>query len=176
MDHNAHRIAVSSDCSRFASLWNRYLTLFDLGNGSSLARLDYTPSYKDSDDLQVAFTLDGNSVFIDDFVDMHCWGICPAPSPGYDQFTSRPMVFTSISLGWLHQDLSLPRQSNWVKEGREWIVDYDGRSMLWLPPEKRWGHWHHMDSNLCKKSALMDDYGRFSLFDFSNVLLSDDDS
>jgi hypothetical protein len=174
MDHVALCIAVSSDCSRFVSLWNGYLTLFDLGNGSSLARFDDTPPYKDSRELRVAFTRDGNSVFVDDRVDIHCWRIS-ALSPGHDTFTLRPMVFTPIPREWLHQDLSLPSTSNWVGEYkyREWIIDHDGRYMLWLPPNKRFGH--HMDSNLCEKSVVMDDFSQFSIFDFSNVLLSDED-
>jgi hypothetical protein len=138
MNHDADTIAVSSDGSRFISLWDKYLALWDLENYKCLARTEYTSSYLsyNPSSLRVAFTLDGNGVFTDDGVNTHRWCISPA-SPGHNQSALLPMTFTPMPQELSHQEWSPQNPSYRYEWNDEWMMDHDGRHILWVPPDKR---------------------------------------
>jgi WD40 repeat protein len=173
MNHDADAIAVSSDGSRFVSLWseNKSLTLRDLENDEYLAILRYTHPYTNLDKLRIVFAPDGNSIFIDDHVDIHCLRIGPASYSQHDRYIlAPPMAFIPVpECEWSLQDGCLPSSPYQYDAGGCWIMDHDGRHILWLPPDKRnvWSTGYHG-----KKMALGTRDEKVYIFDFSNILLS----
>jgi WD40 repeat protein len=161
------RVALSPCGSRLASQSSSHIILWDLGSGKRLARLDFdSPSWWES---QITFAVDGNSVFIhdDDNTITQRWHISPArqekPPSNSKQSTSLPLVFSPVQEA---PSRSVLRQ-RCRYEGDEWILDDDGRRILWLPPDRR----GPASASKCHgKKIAVGSGGRVYLADFSNAL------
>jgi WD40 repeat protein len=154
-------VALSPCGGRLVSRSSSQITLWDLGSGKCISSLYCSDLWSD---LQIAFAVDG-SVFIHTINQiMYRWRISPTPS-NIAEFTSLPLVFIPIT--------RLPRK--WCRNCRyngngsesEWILDENGKRLLWLPQDRRcWG------ARSChgKKTAIGTKDNRVYVADFSNVL------
>jgi WD40 repeat protein len=166
-------VALSPCGGRLVSQSSSQIILWDLGSGKRLARLHFEcPLWRE---LRIAFAVDGSSVFVhkDDNI-MQRWCISAArlsnrrddSFSNKNQLTSPPLVFTPIQ-ETLSQ--SVPRNCCRYR-GDEWILDEDGKRILWLPPDRRgeaWGsecHGKKIAVGTCPS-------GRVYLADFSDALL-----
>jgi WD40 repeat protein len=56
---------------------------------------------------------------------------------GQRDYTKLPMVFVPTTEEQSNQDASTPCQSHRCNTDDEWILDQDGRRVLWIPPDER---------------------------------------
>jgi WD40 repeat protein len=167
----SNNVALSPCGGRLVSLSSSQIILWDLGSGEHLARLNFDPSlWRGS---RISFAIDGTSVFIHtgDSIQQR-WYISPAVEhgdhfPNSNQSTSLPLVFMPVQEGLSLQLVVFPIQCCRY-EGDEWILDENGRRILWLPPDRR-GEGRASKSH-GKNIAVGTDCGVY-LADFSNVLL-----
>jgi len=73
----------------------------------------------------------------------HQWGIPPNNTNliidpiKHGEGTKLPMVFVPTTEERSNQDASAPCQSYYCDTDDEWILDQDGRRVLWIPPDER---------------------------------------
>jgi WD40 repeat protein len=136
-------VALSPCGGRLVSLSSSHITLFDLESGKHLASLDFDSQFWRT--WQIAFAVDGTSIFIHKGEDIkQRWRISDTRSPNYhddhssntNQSTSLPLVFTPMQEASSHEVISVPRKCCRY-EGDEWIVDENGKRILWLPSDRR---------------------------------------
>jgi WD40 repeat protein len=165
--------------SRLVSLSSSHMILWDLRSGKHLAHLDV--DFLVPRESRITFAVDGASVLFTSSGDeiIQCWRISPAPSSSHhdhssdsDQSTSHPLVFIPIQDKSSHEVLSpsVPIQCcRYEGHHSEWILDEDGKRILWLPPDRRDG----MKASECngKKVAVGTKDGRVYVADFSDVVL-----
>jgi WD40 repeat protein len=168
---------VLSPCgSRLVSQTSSQIILWDLGSGKRLAHLDF--DFPFSRESQIAFAVDGIRVFIHDGVHIQCrWHISSPllPNNHHDHFPSSnqsnslPLVFIPVQESLSHEIVSVPRQYCHY-EGGEWILNEDGKHILWLPSDKRGEAWlskHHGKKITIGAYPSMRAY----VADFSDVVL-----
>ena len=80
--------------------------------------------------------------------------------------TKLPMVFVPTMEEQSNQDASVPCQSYHYKTDSEWIMDQDGRHILWIPPDERprkfWNGFKHE-----KKILIQTESGKIYFVNFS---------
>jgi WD40 repeat protein len=169
-------LALSPCGSRLVSQSSSRIILWDLGSDKCLARLDFDLPF--SLDSRIAFAVDGTGIFIhigDEIIQY--WRISSAPLSNHRVepfsmkkfFTSLPLVFIPMQEKSSHQVLSVPRQCCRY-EGDEWILDTNGKRILWLPPDRRGPV--SASKSRGKKIAVGTNSGRrVYLADFSDSLL-----
>jgi WD40 repeat protein len=169
-----NNVALSPCGGRLVSLLHSQITLWDLGSGNCLAFL-YC-----SDLLwrpQIAFAVDGTSVFIHSINKItHHLHISPAPlsnrhhGSNTAEFTSLPLVFIPMQDKSSYQVASVPRKRCRYKGfGSGWILDENGRHLLWLPQDRRCSRGATSGCH-GKKIAIATDDDRVYVADFSNAL------
>jgi WD40 repeat protein len=144
-EYSCH-VALSPCGGRLVSRSSSQTILWDLGSGKHLACLDFYEPLPRNSRIAFAADSDGTSVFIHNGDDItQRWRISSARLPSHqdrpfsdsNQSTSAqlPLIFTPIQEKLTHQ-VSVPRQ--WCHyESGEWILDQDGKHILWLPPNRR---------------------------------------
>jgi WD40 repeat protein len=176
-------IALSPCGGRLVSQSSSQLILWDSKRGKCLALLDFDSSLWP--ESQIAFAVDGNSVFSHSRHNIiQRWSISESPgrllnylhasSSKRNRFTS-PLVFLPMqekSSMTLHQVVPVPPQPECYRysdDDNGWILDEDGKRILWLPPDRR------IDTRTSKvygkKIAIVTSHGRVYLADFSGVPL-----
>ena len=160
VDHNVFCIALSPDGSQLASLSPSHMKLWDLKSEECLAHLKFNRQLKVQ--AQISFSTNATSVSILKNSDgMQSWCISHNPkfhltrayikNSGSTQ--QLPMVFVPTSNGQSNQDATVPCQSYHCDTDDEWILDQDGRHILWIPPDERprkfWGF-------TCEKKVLVE--------------------
>jgi WD40 repeat protein len=169
-------VALSPCGSRLVSQTSSQIILWDLGNGKRLAHLDL--DFPFSRESQIAFAVDGTSVFIHDGVHIQRrWRISSAlllndhddHFPSSNQSNSLPLIFIPVQESLSHEVVSVPRQCCHY-EGGEWILNEDGKCILWLPSDKRGEAWLSKPHG---KTITMGTYPSMRVYvaDFSDALL-----
>jgi WD40 repeat protein len=170
-------IALSPCGGRLVSLSSSHIRLWDLGNGNCLAHLDFDSPVLFTTGL--TFAIDGTSVFFHSINEIMFWRISPARSSNNyyksffknDLLISLPLIFIPIQDESSLQVVSASMPRRYCRyEGREseWILDEDGKRILWLPQDQR--SWRTRNSH-GKKIALGTSDGRsVYVVDFSDVL------
>jgi WD40 repeat protein len=135
----SNNVALSPCGGRLVCLSSSHITLFDLGSGKDLARLDFDSEFWWAS--QIAFAVDGTSIFVHKGDNIkHRWRISENdhddPVSNTDQSTSLPLVFTPMEEPSSDEIVPVPRQCCRY-EGDEWILNEDGMRILWLPPDRR---------------------------------------
>jgi WD40 repeat protein len=134
-------VALSPCGGKWVSQSPSHIILLDLGNGECLARLNFDSS--SLGESQISFAVDGSSIFIhagDNIIQrwsVHSTPLPSNPPPTDDQHIApTPQVFISMQGDLSHPVVSMPRQC-YHFEGDEWILNEDGKRVLWLPPDRR---------------------------------------
>ena len=154
VDDDVLGIALSSDDSRLVSLSRYRVKLWDLETKEYLAHLTFDGVL--DDEAQVSFSSDGASVCVKHSGGTKWWGITPAsrsnrttpvirnndgtkslPIGHSRSRTKQRMISVPIAEKSSNQDVSRPRQSYRCNEDGEWILDQNGRRVLWIPPDER---------------------------------------
>jgi hypothetical protein len=162
-------IAVSSDCSRLASVSTDGITIWDLAIKRPIARSQHTYPYPNSfstaSRLRVEFTVDGNTVLVTNRNRINYWCICPALSSSPIEYPMRLVHMPS----WSNHD----QPCSYYEDGG-WVLRQDLRRMLWLPPDKRSPDWdeRRMTESLGEKFASVSEDENLYIVDFSNVSMS----
>jgi WD40 repeat protein len=178
-----NNVALSPCVGRLVSLSSSHITLWDLGSGERLAYLPVGSLKNSWFEPQIAFAVDGASVFTygddDKIMQRLCISLAPL-SNHHDSntttFTSLPLVFIPIQDESSHQVASMPR--NWCRyedDNSEWILGEDGKRLLWLPQDRRrssrgWVLSWRTSSFHGKKIAIGTYSGRVYVADFSDAL------
>ena len=132
VDADAFYIALSPNGSQLASLSSYHMQLWDLRSDECLACLKFHKRVEKQ--ARVLFSADATSISILDCDDMESWRIS-ASHPQTRSF--KTIVFVRIPKQQSNQDASAPRQSYRCDIDDEWILDEDGRRILWIPPDER---------------------------------------
>jgi WD40 repeat protein len=170
--------ALSPCGGRLVSRLSSHITLWDLKSGERLAYLDI--DFPIPWRSRITFAVDGTSVFIrnhnDDKITQR-WHISLAPlSNRYDsnitEFTSLPLVFIPMQDESPYEVTSVSRQRcrfDDYNQKWDWILDEDGKHLLWLPQDRRCS-----SRNRCgfhgKKIAIRTNNSRVYVADFSDAL------
>jgi hypothetical protein len=163
---DSFHIALSPDGSQLASLSPSHMMLWDLKHARCLANLEFDRQLQV--EAQISFSINATSVCILNNSGTQSWRISPNQNTDLtrnsikisDGTTSRlfsacpsrasnsdakklPMIFVPTTEEWSNQDTSAPCQSYRCDTDDEWILDQDGRRVLWIPPDERprkiWG-------------------------------------
>jgi WD40 repeat protein len=176
-------LGLSPCGSRLVFLSSPHMILWDLRSGKRLAHLDV--DFPIPQRSRITFAVDGSGVLFTSSGDeiMQCWRISPAPSSSHhdhssdsDQATSHPLVFIPIEDKSSHEVLSasVPIQHcHYVGDHSEWILDEDGKHILWLPPDRRAEAWSSEchDKKIAVPVWIDWNNTRIYLADFSDVAL-----
>jgi hypothetical protein len=134
-------VALSLCGGRLVCQSSSHIILWDLGSENHLAHLDFDSVWPK---LQIAFAVDGTSIFVHtgDII-IQCWHISPTHLSNHHD---DPFYNSNRSTSLLLRLVSIPTQENLSDsvprhychyEGDEWILDEDGKHILWLPPVRR---------------------------------------
>ena len=162
LDRNVFDIALSPDGSQLASLTQSlsqsqlaplpsHMKLWDLKTERCIANLELDgPLWEQA---QISFSTNATSVYILKNSGMQSWCISPNhnltenPIKNGDgtkswltlnhEGTKLPMVLVPTMTEWPNWDASVPCQSYCCDMDDEWILDQDGRHVLWIPPDER---------------------------------------
>ena len=157
VDDNVFHIALSPDGSQLAALSPSHVTLWCLKLARCLARLEFGESLQV--EAQISFGIDRISVsLMKNSGGTQSWHISPNSNINLTENsiknsdstrswlsypntncagTELPMVFVPTMEEWSNQDASTPCQSYRCDMDNEWILDQDGRRILWIPPDER---------------------------------------
>jgi hypothetical protein len=180
VDDDTFRIALSSNGSRFASLSPRRMILWDLESEVCLAILEFVHPLLE--EQQVSFAIKGTSVSLENAYGIKSWCISPSRNlngtsysiengtkcwlvaPSYRN-TKLPMIFLPITEERSYQSSSAPSQSYSCNRDCEWIMDQDGRRILWIPPDERpQKSWNNSNG---RKVVVETESGKVYIVDFS---------
>jgi len=162
IDDDVFRVALSPDGSQLASLSSYHMKLWDLKSNKCLAHLEFDETLRLQ--AQISFSINATNVFVlETSYGTRSWSI----SPNYNIDLARgsiknsdgtsswlfffsyfrgindriedklPMIFVSTTVKRSNQDTSVPCQSYRRDTDGEWILDQDGRRVLWIPPDER---------------------------------------
>ena len=155
IDHDVFHIELSPDGNQLASLSPFHLKLWDMKSKGCIAHLEF--HWPLLGKAQISFTTNATSVAVLKNSDSaQSWCIAPNhninltnnPIRSCDSTkswliahnhdgTKLPMVFVPTLEEWSNQNASTPCQSYHCNTDGEWILDQDGRCILWIPPDER---------------------------------------
>ena len=142
VDSDVFHIALSPNGSRLASLSSFYMKLWDLASRRCVACLKFGMPLGQG--TQISFGVDGTSVsLLKDGGDTKDWVISAHHRDLLTMTledgvgTELPMVFvpTGSAEKRSNPDASVPFQL--YRDDGEWILDRNGRRVLWIPPDER---------------------------------------
>jgi hypothetical protein len=161
IDKNVFYIALSPNGSQLASLSPSHMKLWDRKSEGCLAHLEFDKPLQVQ--VQISFSTNTTSLSIlKNGVGMQSWCISPNHNidltrdsiKNSDGTMSRlisvhhsrarnsdvnklPIIFVPTTEEWSNWDASVPCQSYHCNTGGKWILDQDGRCVLWIPPDER---------------------------------------
>jgi WD40 repeat protein len=141
VDYDVFHIALSPDGSQLASLSPSRMILWDLASEGCLAHLEFDRPLPMN--AQISFGINGTRVSLLKNSGTESWRISSRDSITnsstlrWRDHTKRPMVFDPTTEEQSNQDASMPCQSYRCDRDSEWILDQDGRRVLWIPPDER---------------------------------------
>jgi WD40 repeat protein len=165
VDDNVFYVTLSPDGSQLASLSSSHMKLWHLKRSRCLAHLEFDRCLQAK--AQISFATNGTGVsLLKNSGGTQSWRISPNHNidltrnsiKNSDGTKSRlvsahcsnggttklPIVFVPIIEERSNWDTSVPCQSYHYKADSEWILDQNGRRVLWIPPDERpqriWKH------------------------------------
>ena len=129
--HDVFSIALSPDGTQLASLSPHHIELWDWKSTRHLAKLEFNMPFEVQ--AQISFATTTSVSVLQNSNGAHNWCI----SPNYSTKTRLPMIFVPTTEERSNQNASTPCQSYHYKMDSEWILDQDGRRVLWMPPDER---------------------------------------
>ena len=161
IDDDVFHIALSPDGSQLASLSPSHMKLWDWKSEGCLAHLEFDRPLQVQ--VQISFSANATSLSIlKNGVGVQSWCISPNHNidltrdsiKNSDGTMSRlisvhhsrarnsdvnklPIIFVPTTEEWSNWDASMPCQSYHCDTDDEWILDQDGRHVLWIPPDER---------------------------------------
>jgi WD40 repeat protein len=148
IDYDVFHIALSPDGSQLASLSQFDMKLWDLKSKECLAHLEFdSPS---GVQVQISFSTNATSITLSkNSGGTRNWLISPNHNIDLSRDSIKnsgctqqdpaklPILFVPTTEDWSNQDVSAPCQSYHCDTDDEWILDQDGRHILWIPPDER---------------------------------------
>ena len=148
IDYDVFHIALSPDGSQLASLSQFDMKLWDLKSKECLAHLEFdSPS---GVQVQISFSTNATSITLSkNSGGTRNWLISPNHNIDLSRDSIKnsgctqqdpaklPILFVPTTEEWSNQDVSAPCQSYHCDTDDEWILDQDGRHILWIPPDER---------------------------------------
>jgi WD40 repeat protein len=141
IDDNVFHIALSPNGSRLASLSPYHMKLWNLKRKRCLAHLEFDDPLEVQ--VQISFSSDATSVSVLNNSGTQSWHIhtshkfARGSQTKNSDATKLPMIFVPTTEERSNQDASAPCRSYHCNKDDEWILDQDGRRVLWIPPDER---------------------------------------
>jgi WD40 repeat protein len=140
VDRYVVHIALSPDGSQLASLSSLHMKLWDLKSGGCFAHLQSDgPLWRTA---QISFSTNA-SISISNNSNTWSWRIHKSRDSAQRSRTQNggatklPMVFIPTTEERTNEDAPTPCRSYRCDKDDEWILDHDGRHVLWIPPDER---------------------------------------
>jgi hypothetical protein len=142
-DEDVFHIALSSDGSRLVSLSPHGIKLLDLESKKIPSYLEFHPPLSVKAHWRDSFAINGKSVSLEKRDSTKngrtiptcdgttSWLISPNPR------SLLQMIFVPITKEQSNQGPSVQSQPYSCDRDGEWILDQDGRHILWIPPDER---------------------------------------
>jgi WD40 repeat protein len=172
VDDDVFHIALSPDGSRLASLSFSHMKLWDPESNGCLAHLEFDRPFQVK--AQISFSTNAKSVSVLNNSGTQSWRI---RTPRISQAARRsrmkngdatklPIVFVPTTEERSNQNASAPCQFYRCDTDGEWILDQDGRRVLWIPPDERpQRSWNNFKRE--KKVLIQTESGKVYFVDFS---------
>ena len=170
VQYDALQIALCPDGSQLASLSPFDMELWDLKSEGCLAHLEFDDPLKEQ--VQISFSTDATSVSVLKHNGTQSWRIHTSHNSTWfsqtknGDATKLPKVFVPTMKEQSNLYASMPCQSYRCYKDGEWILDLDGRRILWIPPDERprmiWNCFKHE-----KKVLMQTESGKVYIVNFS---------
>jgi hypothetical protein len=141
VDDDVFHIALSPDGSQLASLSPSHMKLWDLKSERCLACWDFGDPLEVQ--VQISFSTDATCVSVLNNSGTQSWRIHTSRKFARGSRTKKsdttklPMIFVPTTEERSNQDASALCRSYHCNTDDEWILDQDGRRVLWIPPDER---------------------------------------